>query len=142
MRRIRMAMVLFAIGGWIAVGALAQQEQHHPEQATPQTGSQPGQMGSQMGSTMSGGMAMCQQMMSGGMACPHQEMKSLVAKVVTNFGAVEKEQNPALLKTKLAELGTLLKQLQAKSEEKCPMMEQMQGPMSGEHQMGAGPESK
>jgi hypothetical protein len=105
-----------------------------------------GMMKGGMGSMMTGGMAMCQQMMSGGMACPHQEMKSLAAKALTSFGAVEKEQNPTLLKAKLAELGTLLKQLQAKSEEKCPMMEpmqgQMQGGMSGEHQMGASPEGK
>jgi universal stress protein A len=43
--------------------------------------------------------------------------------LVATYEAIRNEQDAAILKVKLAEHGTMLKQLQAKSQEKCPMME-------------------
>ena len=121
MRRIKFAIIVLAVGGLIAVGTVvAQPEQLQPGPVTPQSRSQAGPM--MPGGMMSGGMAMCQQMLPDGMTCPHQEMQSLAAKLATSFAAIETEQDPALLETKLAELGTLVRQLHAKSEDICPMM--------------------
>jgi hypothetical protein len=128
-------MVLLAMGVMIAGSSgIAQQEQQNPEQMSPQTGSPTGSM--MPGGMMPGGMAMCGQMMPGGMTCPHQAITSLTAKIVTSFKDIEGEQNPELLKTKLAELGTLVGELQTKSEEKCPMMEKMGEPMMMGPMMG------
>ena len=130
MRRTRMVIAFLAVAGILTVpGARAQHEEHHPEQAKPETGPQ---AGSVMSGGMMSGMAMCQQMMTGGTMCPHQELKSLVQQVVTSFEGIQNEQNPAALQSKLAEHGTLLKKLQAKSQERCPMMENMQ-----EHRMSS-----
>jgi hypothetical protein len=79
-------------------------------------------MQGETGHAMMPGSMGCQ-MMSGEMDCPHNEMKSLVGELVKSFEAIRGEQDPAALKSKLAAHETLLKQLQAKSEEKCPMME-------------------
>ena len=68
--------------------------------------------------------------------CPHQELKSLVQQVVTSFEGIQNEKNPAALQSKLAEHGTLLKKLQAKSQEKCSMMENMMESMQ-EHRMSS-----
>ena len=135
MRRERMVVALLAIGSWMALGSvLAQHEQHQTGPATPQTGSQTESM--MAGGMMSGGMAMCQQMMSGGMSCPHQAMKNITAQLVSKIEAIETEQDPALLKAQVAELRTLVKELQAKAEEKCPMMVEMGGPMMTGPMMG------
>jgi len=115
MRRTRMLIAFLAIAGILIVAGARAQQQRHPEQAKPETGPQAGSMMS--GGIMSG-MAMCQQMMT--------EMKNLVQQVVTSFEGIQNEKNPAALQNKLAEHGTLLKKLQAKSQEKCPMMENMQ----------------
>jgi hypothetical protein len=53
-------------------------------------------------------------------------MKRLVDDLVISFEAIRSEQEPAALKNRLATHETLLKQLQAKAEEKCPMMVMME----------------
>jgi hypothetical protein len=88
-------------------------------------------------------MAMCQQTATGEAMCPHQEMKGLVQQVVTSFEAIQKEQNPATLKSKLAEHGTLLNKLLAASQKTCPMMgmmEQMQNHTTSPETGGGGHE--
>jgi hypothetical protein len=117
-----MMTTALAAGLLIAAAAAAQHEQHSAPHGSSPAG------------TMSGGMA-CQ-MMSGEMSCPHQEMKTLVGELVTSFEAIRGEQDPAALKSKLAAHEALLKQLQAKSQEKCPMMEMMGQQMT--HPMGSG----
>jgi hypothetical protein len=123
-----MVIAFLAIAGILIVpGARAQQQQRHPEQAKPETGPQAGPM---MSGGMMSGMAMCQQMMTGGTMCPHQELKSLVQQVVTSFEGIQNEKNPAALQNKLAEHGALLKELQSKIQAGCPMMDRMQGQMN------------
>jgi hypothetical protein len=77
---------------------------------------------------MEGGMATGQGMMSGGMAmmAQHQETAKLIDQLVASFAAIDAEKDPAVLKGKLAEHGTLLKQLQAKSQESMRMMGKIQ----------------
>lgn len=129
MRRTRMLIAFLAIAGILIVPGARAQQQRHPEQAKPEPGPQAGAM---MSGGMMSGMAMCQQMMTGGAMSSHQELKSLVQQVVTSFEGIQNEKNPAALQNKLAEHGTLLKKLQAKSQETCPMMESMQ-----EHRMSS-----
>jgi hypothetical protein len=80
-------------------------------------------------------------MMMSGMMAQQQETAKLIDQLTTSFAAVEAEKDPTNLKTKLAEHGALLKQLQTKSQESmrmmhehmtaCPMMkgEMMKGGM-------------
>ena len=117
------------LAGSAVTGARPWPAQPYPSvvSAATQTAPMPSEMHAQhmmKGGTgqrmMSGGMA-CQ-MMSGEMSCPHKEMKALVGELVKSFEAIRSEQDPRTLKSKLAAHETLLKQLQAKSDEKCPMM--------------------
>ncbi|HEY7680548.1 MAG TPA: hypothetical protein VIC04_08535 [Terriglobia bacterium] len=148
MRRTGLAfLVLGAI--LIAPGAGAQHEEHanqtKPEAGSPAPPMMPGGMmsGGMMSGGMMSGMAMCQQTATGEAMCPHQEMKGLVQQVVTSFEAIQKEQNPATLKSKLAEHGTLLNKLLAASQKTCPMMgmmEQMQNHTTSPETGGGGHE--
>jgi hypothetical protein len=130
MKKIGVLIVLL-VGALIAPSAIGQHEHQNSGQAAPEASSQEGAPARQMGSMMSGGMMSggmeTRQQMSGGMNCPNQEMKKLVAQVVTSFQGIQNEQDPGLLKSKIAEHAVLLSQLQKKSEEKCPMMEMMEG---------------
>ena len=58
-----------------------------------------------------------QQMMS-----QHQELGNLIDQLTKSFAALEIEKDPAVLKTRLAEHGALLKQLQSKFQQSSGMM--------------------
>jgi hypothetical protein len=140
----RLRNIVFAVaigGGLFVTGAVAQREQHHPEQTEqtqPQATAQGGAMMS--GGMMAGRMAMCQQMMSGGMMAQHQETANLVSQLTDSFKALEKETDPAVLRTMLAKHGALLRQLQTKFQQHSKMMQKMMEGMQ-QHPM-ASPEGK
>jgi hypothetical protein len=134
------AMIMLLVASMAAPGAVAQHEHH--QQATPQAGASAEPMGSQGGSHMglmehsgmmpgmraSGGMAMCQQMMSAKAGCPMQEIKALAGKLTASLAEIQKAQDPATLQSKLAEHGMLLDQLQEEAQRQCPMMGAMDHP--------------
>lgn len=110
------ALSIFAVGG-----AVAQHEEHHPQNQTAQDQSKLG--------TTGGGMM-------GQMMSHHQQMTGLMNKLMESMKAIEAEKDPAALKQKLAEHRALLEQmhsqmmqqggmmqsLSGKSQENCPMM--------------------
>ena len=84
----------------------------------------------EMPGEMHGGMAMGREKMSGDMMAQHQETAKLIDRIVNDFAAIENEKGPAALKSKLAEHGALLKELQGKIKEcmtTCPMMNSTMG---------------
>lgn len=112
-----------AIGsGLLVIGATAQHEEHHQDQAAPPPSQKDkGKPG------MSGGMmSEMPQMMMG-----QQETARLADELLKSFAAVQSENDPAALKTKLEAHGALLKQLQSKVQGQSHMMEMMQHMMGG-----------
>ncbi len=65
-------------------------------------------------------MTQHQQMMS-----QHQELGNLIDQLNKSFAALENEKDPGVLKSKLAEHGALLKQLQSKFQQSSGMMGMM-----------------
>ena len=58
-------------------------------------------------------------------ACPHMQLGDLADKLLASFAAIEKEQDMAVLKQKLAAHDEALKRLKAVAEQKCPMIQMM-----------------
>jgi hypothetical protein len=106
------ALSVFAVGG-----ALAQHEEHHPQNQTTQDQSQAG--------TMGGGMMG----MMGQMTAHHKKMSDLMTKLMASMKAIEDEKDPAALKSKLAEHRTLLEQMHAQMMQQGGMMKDMPGMM-------------
>lgn len=113
-------------------GAVAQHDEHHPEQQATQGQSTPGMMGQgqgMMGSGMMGMMGMMDQMnhMMGQMMTHHQQMADLMTKLMDSMKAIENEKDPAALKQKLAEHRALLEQMRTQMMQQGGMMHQMMG---------------
>src|SRR5579862_9281423 len=88
------ALSVFAAGS-----AVAQHDEHHPQTAQDQ--SQPGASGGMTGQGMMGGGMMMGMM--GQMATHHQQMTSLMNKLMDSIKAIRDEKDPAALQQKLAE---------------------------------------
>jgi hypothetical protein len=121
----RVKNILTAIAaatGLFVIGAVAQNEEHHQTPAVPladkvgkTAGTMPGDMMSQMPQVMIG----------------QSEIAKLVDQLTKSFAAIEAEKDRATLKAKLAEHGSLLKELQTKVQAQSHMMEIMQHMMGG-----------
>ena len=119
----RMIIVALAVAtGLLVTGAMAQHDEHHPDQAAPTDKAATGMMDGKM---MSGNMM--SQMMTG-----QNETGKLVDRLMTSLTAIEQEKNSTARKQKLAEHGALLKELQTKVQAQTKMMDMMQ------HMMGTG----
>jgi hypothetical protein len=133
------AQFLLIVATFVVGSAWAQHEEQQPGLAAPQTNQQaepkPGTPAPAMAccETMTSGTqaehSMATGMMSPGMSCPHQKFAEIAGQLLTSFAAIENEKTPAALKEKLAVHGTLLKQLQATSQQTCPMMGSGMGTM-------------
>ena len=117
---------VFAAATLLVTGALAQHEEHHPDQATPPADKPAAMPMPMMGQMMS---QMMPQMMS--MMAAHAEAAKLADQLVAGFPAIENEKNGKERKEKLAEHGKLLRQLQANLKGQSEMMEHMHGMMMG-----------
>jgi hypothetical protein len=110
--------------GLFVTSVVAQHEEHHKDQAAPpvdktDTG--------KTGGTMSGNMmSQMPQMMMG-----QNETGKVIDQLMKSFAAIEAEKDPAALKEKLAEHGSLLKELQTKVQAQSHMMDMMQHMMGG-----------
>jgi hypothetical protein len=82
--------------------------------------SQPGMMGQGM---MGGGMMG----MMGQMTSHHQQMTTLMAKLMDSMAAIQNEKDPAALKAKLADHAALLKQMHDQMMQQGNMMQSMSG---------------
>jgi hypothetical protein len=121
----RTKSILIAIAvatGLFATGAVAQHEEHHLDPALP-----PADKAGKTDGMMSGDMmSQMPQMMIG-----QSETAKLVDLLTKSLAAIEAEKDPAKLKDKLAEHGSLLKELQMKVQAQSHMMELMQHMMGG-----------
>jgi hypothetical protein len=101
------------------IGAAAQHSHDHSQDPaqqdqTTQGQSQPGMMG--------GGMM-------GQMTTHHQQMSTLMNKVMKSMTAIQSEKDPAALKSKLAEHQALLDQMRSQMMQQGNMMQMMSGQM-------------
>jgi hypothetical protein len=121
MRKKSILIAIAAATGLFVTGAIAQHEEHRLDPALP-----PADKAGKTGGMMSGDMmSQMPQMMIG-----QSETAKLVDLLTKSFAAIEAEKDRAKLKDKLAEHGSLLKELQAKVQAQSHMMEMMQ------HMMG------
>ena len=81
-----------------------------------------GMMGGSQG-MMGGGMPM----MMGEMASHHQQMTTLMNKLMQSMNAIQNEKDPAVLKSKLAEHQALLEQMRGHMVQQGKMMQVMPG---------------
>lgn len=128
-------MLKMALVAGMLMSALAIAQQQNPSGGPPPAGVTPApgccaNMGTPPPAGQQPGMAMDMA------SCPHMQAGKLTDELLTSFAALEKEQDAAALKLKLAAHGTLLKQLKTTTEQKCPMMENMGGGMMGGGMMG------
>ena len=121
----RTKSILIAIAvatGLFVTGAAAQHEEHHQDPAAP-----PADKAGKTGGMMSGDMmSRMPQMMIG-----QSEIARLVDQLTKSFTVIEAEKDRAKLKDKLAEHGSLLKELQTKVQAQSQMMERTQHMMGG-----------
>ena len=121
----RTKSILIAIAvatGLFVTGAVAQHEEHHQDPAVV-----PADKAGKTGGMMSGDMmSQMPQMMIG-----QSETAKLVDLLTKSFAAIEAEKDRAKVKEKLAEHGSLLKELQTKVQAQSHMMERMQHMMGG-----------
>ncbi len=110
----------FLAAGLLAfgIGASAQHSHDHSQDQTTQSQSQPGMMG---GGMMGQGAGQGQGMM-GQMTAHHQQMSTLVNKVMESMAAIQSEKDPEALKSKLAEHQVLLNQMQGQMMQQGKMM--------------------
>ena len=113
-------LCVFGAATLLVTGAIAQHDEHPPDQAATPAGKSAGMP---MMSQMSG------QMMP--MMAAHAEAARLADQLVASFAAIENEKNAKARNEKLAEHGKLLKQLQANLKGQSQMMEHMHGMMMG-----------
>ncbi len=111
------ALAVFAVGS-----TFAQHDEHHPQ--TSQDQSQPGASGGMTDHGMMGGDMMMGMM--GQMATHHQQMTSLMNKLMDSMKAIQGEKDPAALKQKLAEHQALLEQMRGQMMQQGGMMQHMQ----------------
>ena len=121
--RTKSILVAIAVAtGLFVTGAVAQHEEHHQDSAVP-----PADKAGKNGGMMSGDMmSQMPQMMIG-----QSETAKLVDLLTKSFAVIEAEKDRAKLKDKLAEHGSLLKELQMKVQAQSHMMELMQHMMGG-----------
>ena len=114
------------VTGLFVTGAVAQHDEHHPDQTAPSDKTDAGKMGGMMDGKMMSGNMMPQMMMG------QNDTSKLVDRLMASLTAIELEKNSSARKQKLAEHGALLKELQTKVQAQSHMMEMMQ------HMMAAG----
>ena len=107
----------FAAVTLLATGIVGQHEGHHPEEAASASPKAPAAREAPAADV------------KGKMMAGKADVAKLVDQLVTGFAALENEKDPAALKTKLAEHGKLLKELQSKIQAESQMMEHMHGMM-------------
>ena len=118
-----LAVALFGFG----IRAIAQRSSTEDQSQQDQTTQRPGMMGGGMmgqgQGMMDGGMAG----MSGQMAAHHQQMSTLMNKLMESMAAIQKEKNSKELKSKLAEHQKLLDQMHSQMTQQMNMMQMMSG---------------
>jgi hypothetical protein len=126
------------VAGLLAAGIKAAPQQSpaaqpQQDQTTPAQ-QQPGMMGCGQGMMMGQGQG--QGMMGGNrmgmmgqMSTHHQQMTTLMNKLMASMTAIQSEKDPAALKTKLAEHKALLEKMRGNMMSQGKMMQKMSGEM-------------
>jgi hypothetical protein len=122
MRKKSFLIAIAIATGLLVTGAVAQHEEHHQDPAAPLS-DKAGKTGGEMSGDV---MSQMPQIIIG-----QGETAKLVDQLTKSFAAIEAEKDSAKLKEKLAEHGSLLKELQTKVQAQTHMMERMQHMMGG-----------
>lgn len=75
--------------------------------------------------------------MMGQMTTHHQQMSSLMNKLMANMTAIQKEKDPEALKSKLAEQQSMLNEMHNQMSQQDKMMQRMSDQMKAECPAGA-----
>lgn len=113
------ASILAVILSVFAVGGLTRSSGQNSRDQSTQDQSKPEMMGQGM---MGGGMM-------GQMTTHHQEMSTLMNKLMQSMTAIQNEKDPTALKSKLAEHNTLLKEMHDQMMQQGTMMQNVSGEM-------------
>ena len=123
--------LLAAILMVFVIGGAAQKSQRDSQNQTTQSQSTPGMMG---GGMMGQGAGQGQGMMGGDvtgmmgqMTTHHQQMSTLMNKVMESMAAIQSEKDPEALKSKLVEHQALLNQLRSQMMQQGKAMQMMSG---------------
>jgi hypothetical protein len=113
------------------IGGAAQKSQQNAQDQTTQGQTKPGMMG---GGMMGQGAGQGQGMMGGGMmgmmgqmTTHHQQMSTLMNKLMQSIAAIRNEKDPEALKSKLAEHQALLDQMRTQMMQQGNRMQMMSG---------------
>jgi hypothetical protein len=124
------SLLLIGLSAFV-VGGAAQKSQEEPKDQTTQGQSTPGMMG---GGGMGRNEGRSQGTMGGGMmgnmgqmTTHHQQMSTLMSKLMDSMAAIQNEKDPAALQSKLAEHRALLDQMRGQMMQQGKMMEMMSG---------------
>ena len=119
------------------IGDAAQKSQQNPQDQTTQGQSKPGVMGEGQG-MMGQGQGMMGGGMMGQMNVHHQQMSTLMNKLMQSMAAIRNEKDPEALKSKLAEHQALLDRMRSQMMQQGNRMHMMSGniksncPMAGD----------
>ena len=118
--------VVFAFGIAFATPRFSTDQTQQAQASQGQTN--PGMMGGgMMGGQGQGMMAGGVTGMMGQMSTHHQQMTTLMSKLMKNMTAIQNEKDPEALKSKLAEHQALLNQMQSQMTKQGSMMQMMSG---------------
>ena len=125
------ASLLAASLSAFVIGGAAQKSQQNSQDQTTQGQSAPGMM---RGGMMGQGADQGQGMMGGGMmgmmsqmTTHHQQMSTLMNKLMESMSAIQNEKDPEALKSKLAEHQALLNQMRSQMMQQGNTMQMMSG---------------
>jgi hypothetical protein len=137
-----MAMVITAA---FATRIVAQHDEHHAEQAakpqaqtgaTKATTENSGQQGMTGGGTMAGKAGMMSNGMMGMMKGQNQQMSDAIKKMMENMTALQNENEPAKMKSMMAEQQNMMQQMRDQMMKQGGVMEMMSGMMQNCPMMG------
>jgi hypothetical protein len=122
------ASLLAASLSAFVIGGAAQKSQQNPQDQTTQGQSTPGMMGGgMMGQSGGQGQGMMGGGMMGQMTTHHQQMSTLMNKLMESMAAIQNEKDPEALKSKLEEHQALLNQMHSQMTQQGKMMQMMSG---------------
>lgn len=129
--------MLAAVLAVFTIGAVAQHEEHHPEeQATQPQATQPKNQNPTQPGTMGPGM------MGGGMMAmmmaQNQQMSDNMNRMMQNMAVMQKEKDPAKMKSMMAEQSAMMEQMRTQMMQQGGVMQDMSAMMKSCPMIGAG----
>ena len=131
-KMMKMGMLVVVLAAF-ATGVVAQHEEHHSqEQATKPEATQPKTPNLAQPEMMAGGMMGMMMNMMG----QNRQMSDTINKMTQNTAAMQKEKDPAKMKTMMADQSSMMDRMRNKMTQQGGMMQNMSGMMNGCPMMG------